>query len=174
MKLQAICLLLCLFSFNSSNAQTDPEFKKGFILHLELQNGMQTNFKSGNDLFVGGIHLAPQWTLAPSVMRAGLRAGLFYNEQKIQTVLGPTISIKLKSFNASVFGTSGNINLSIDHLWGSNKQRLLGGGINLDLLNKIVLGPQLHRDYNRNNWWIQFKAGYRISRLKKTKEPFNN
>lgn len=174
MKLHAICFILSLLILQCAKAQSDPEFKKAFIMHLDLHNGMQTNFKSGEDLFVGGIQLTPQWTLVPSRIRGGVKAGIFYNEQKVQTLFGPSISFKLKTFNASVFGTAGNLHLSLDHLWGSGKQRLLGGGINLDLLNRIVLGPQLHRDYSRNNWWIQFKVGYRISKVKKTKEPFNN
>ena len=38
-------------------AQTDPEFPKGFIMHLKLHNGMVTNFTSSPDLYVGGVQL---------------------------------------------------------------------------------------------------------------------
>lgn len=168
-------LLLSLFAFSPIiHAQNDPEFKKGFITHLELFNGLRSNFRLGNEPFIGGLQITPQYTIAPSHLRAGLKAGFFYTNQRMQTLLGPTLSLKLKSFKAGVFGTAGNVHLSMDHLWGSNKQRLFGGGIHLDLLNKIVLGPQLHRDYNLNDWWIQFKVGYKIGRQAKVNEPFNN
>ncbi len=169
-----LLLLTFPFLFQNSWAQQDPEFKKGFIMHVDLHNGMISKFRSGNELFIGGLQWAPQFTLAPSHLRGGLKAGIFYTGQRVQTLIGPTLSLKLKTFKAGVFGTAGNLHLSLDHLWGSKQQRLFGGGLNLDLLNKIVLGPQLHRDYHLNNWWIQFKVGYRISRLARVKEPFNN
>lgn len=163
---------LLLFCF-SAKAQSDPEFPKEFIMHAKLHNGMVTDFGSYPDIYVGGIQLVPQYTLVEHKIRGGAIADVYYTGKKINAAFGPTISFKLKTINAAPFGSAGNIHLNLDHLWGTNKERLIGGGINIDLANKIVLGLTIHRDYNLNTWWLQNTLGLRISKLKKTAEPFN-
>lgn len=151
----------------------DPEFpKKEFIMHLRVHSGMVTNFKSSApDLYIGGVQLVPQFTVVENLLRAGVVAGGFYTSKKIQALVGPTVSIKLKTFSLKNFGSGGNINLSVDHLWGTGKQRLIGGAINADILNLIVIGASLHRDYNLNSWWLQGTVALRISKLKKIPHP---
>ena len=169
--IQMIALLLC---YQVKAQQQDPEFPKEFIAHLKLHNGMVTNFK-GNypDFYVGGFQLIPQYTIVKNLIRGGLIVDAFYTNKKLQASIGPTISIKLKTLAAKPFGSVGNIHLNIDHLWGTGKQHLIGGGINADIGNRIVLAFTLHRDYNLNNWWLQNSLGLRISALKKKQEPFN-
>lgn len=159
---------------NNSFSQDDPEFPKGFIMHAKLHNGMITTFHAGADLFVGGFQLIPQFTIVPQKLRAGVIAGVFYASQQWQAAAGPTLSLKLKTINAGAFGSAANIHLTLDHLWGTRKQQMLGGGIHLDLLNKLTLGPTVHRDYKLNTWWFQFALGLRISKKEKVTEPFNN
>jgi hypothetical protein len=151
----------------------DTEFPKGFIMHAKLHNGMVTNFKAGADLYVGGIQLVPQFTVVKNKMRAGIVAGAFYNGKIIDGQFGINTSVKLKTINALVFGGAANINLSAEHLWGTSKQKLIGGGINADVLNKVVLGFTAHRDYEFKTWWLQMSLGIRVSKKKKTKEKFN-
>ena len=173
MKFVTPLLLLCMLPFITS-AQSDPEFPKEFIMHLKFHNGMVTNFK-GNapDMYVGGLQLIPQYTLVEHVLRGGAIADVYYTGKKIQAAFGPTISFKLKTLRAAPFGSAGNIHLSIDHLWGTGKERLIGGAINADIGNKLVLGLSVHRDYNLNTWWLQNTLALRISKIKKTPEPFN-
>lgn len=153
-------------------AAQDPEFpKEEFIMHLRLHNGMVTGFKSSPDLYVGGLQLIPQWTVVENYLRLGLVAGGFYTDKKLQGAIGPTVSLKLKTIALKNFGSGGNINLSLDHLWGTQRQRLLGGGLNVDMLNFIVAGVSLHRDYHLNNWWLQGTMAFRISKVKKPLHP---
>ena len=161
-----IPIIFCLLSLQLA-AQSDPEFPKEFIVHVKLHNGMVTNFSSAPDLYVGGIQLIPQYTLVRKLLRGGIIGDVYYTGKNIQAAFGPTLSIKLKTFKAAPFGSLGNLNLNIDHLWGTNKERLLGGNLNVDLGNKIVLGLTVHRDYNLNNWWLQNTLGIRISKIKK-------
>ncbi|MEO7316632.1 MAG: hypothetical protein ABIW47_15685 [Ginsengibacter sp.] len=155
-------------------AQTDTEFPKGFILYAKLHNGLITDFTSGPDLYVGGLQLAPQYTVVPHLLRAGIVAGGFYENKKIQGEIGPSLSLKLKTFNANLkgagVGSLGNLNLMVDHLWGTGKQRLLGGGIILDAGNIITFGLTAHRDYRQNNWWFQSEVAIRISKKRKIPE----
>lgn len=169
-----ISINLFLFFFSLQLWAQDPEFPREFIMHLKLHNGMVTNFRGQTpDIYVGGIQLIPQYTIIKNVVRAGVVLDGFYTSKKLQAALGPTLSIKLKTLHAKPFGSAGNIHLNIDHLWGTEKQRLLGGGINADIGNRIVLGLAVHRDYYLNNWWLQNTLGLRISKVKKLSEPFN-
>jgi hypothetical protein len=168
-----LSILIAVFSTHFSFAQSDPEFPKGFIMHLNLHNGMVTNFKSGADLYVGGIQVIPQVTVVEHLLRAGVIADAFYTDKKLQAAFGPTVSIKIKTFNAGFFGSAGNLHLEFDHLWGTDEQRLAGGGIAVDLGNLLILGLTAHRDYHFNTWWFQNELGIRISKKKKVVEPFN-
>jgi len=171
----AKCLGLIFYCFICIRgiAQDATEFPKGFVMHAKLHNGMITNFHRGADLYVGGFQLVPQVTVLPGKLRMGIIAGGFYAGKTLEGQFGPTLSVKLKTFNAGPFGSAANVHLSADHIWGTNKQKLAGGGIHVDLLNKLVLGLTAHRDYEWNTWWLQTALGLRISKIKKTKEPFN-
>lgn len=175
MKITHTFLLFCnvvLFTFPAF-AQDDPEFPKGFIMHAKLHNGAISNFHRGADLYVGGMQVVPQWGIVPQKLRAGLIAGAFYVNKQLDGQFGPTLSYKLKTFSADPFGSAANLHFSADHLWGTNKQKLVGGGIHLDLLNKLLLGITVHKDYEYHTWWLQTAIGFRISKIKKSKEPFN-
>ncbi len=154
-------------------AQNDTEFPEGFIMHAKLHNGMVTNFKTGADLYIGGIQIIPQFTLVNHKLRAGIIMGAFYTGKVIEGQFGLNTSVKIKTINAFVFGGAANINLSAEHLWCTGKQKLIGGGINADLLNKLVFGFSAHRDYEFKTWWLQMSIGIRISKKKKVIEKFN-
>jgi len=165
MKSAAIAILLFLVSFRV--LAQDPEFPREFIMHLNLQSGIVTSFNNAPELYTGGVQLIPQYTFVTNLMRGGAIAEVFYTSKNLQGAIGPTISIKLKTLMAGKFGSIGNINLSFDHLWGTGSERLVGGGINLDLANKFILGLSLQRDYNLSTWWIQSGLGFKISKTKK-------
>lgn len=169
MKQSTLLLFFCLYGANLS-AQTDTEFPKEFIMHLKLHNGMVTNFTNAPDGYAGGLQLLPQYTIVKNKIRGGVVADGYYTGKKFNAAFGPTLSFKLKTIKLAPFGTGGNIHINIDHLWGTNKERLLGGGINIDIANKIVLGLTAHRDYNLNTWWFQNTLGLRISKVKKLSE----
>lgn len=156
-----------------TQAQDDPEFPQGFIMHAKLHNGAVTNFHRGADLYIAGLQIIPQWGIVPQKLRLGLIAGGFYGNKRFDAQVGPTISYKLKTFNADPFGSAANLHLTADHIWGTDKQKLAGGGLHLDLLNMLVLGITVHKDYEYHTWWLQTAVGLRISKIKKTKEPFN-
>lgn len=134
---------------------------------------MVTNFKSTPDLYTGGVQLVPQVTVVEHLLRAGIVADGFYTNKKIQGSVGPVLSIKLTTISAGLFGSAANIHLIFDHLWGTEQQRLAGGGVVADLGNLVTFGLTAHRDYHFNNWWFQNEVGIRISKKKKVSEPFN-
>lgn len=169
MRILFLIIFLIPFSLHSY-AQGDTEFPKEFTMHAKLHNGMVTAFNQFPDLYVGGIQLVPQYTLIKNKLRGGFIGDVYYTGKKIQAAIGPTISFKLKTFKASLFGSAGNLHLNIDHLWGTNKERLFGGGLNADLGNKLILSLTAHRDYNLNTWWLQNSIGIRLSKTPKSKD----
>lgn len=170
----ALLMLFNMFLVSPAQAQTDTEFPEGFIIYGKMHTGMITQFSSYPDLFVGGFQITPQYTVVPHLLRAGITGGPFFAGNKIQGTLGPTVSMKIKSFNANLQGASvgslGNLHLLIDHLWGTNKQRLLGGGLIANVGNLLSVGVTGHRDYRLNNWWFQMETGIRLSKRKKNPE----
>lgn len=165
--MKTVLLVLCILFSNIVQAQ-DPEFpKKEFIMHIRLHSGMITSFNASPELFTGGLQLIPQFTIAENKLRAGMIADVFYTGKKLQAAFGPTFSWKIKTLAANNLGSVGNLNISFDHLWGTGKQRLIGGGFQADIVNKIVAGISLHRDYKLKNWWLQSTVAFRISKVKK-------
>lgn len=174
MKKCKINILFSCFIFSANLcAQSPTEFPKGFVMHAKLHNGMLTRFSSLPDQYTGGFQFVPQITVVPGYWRVGLIAGGLYTHKQLEAQFGATMSLKLKEVEASVFGSAGNVHLSFDYILGTGKQQLLGGGINIDALNKLVLGITTHRDVSLNSWWFQTTLGVRLSKLKKIKEPFN-
>lgn len=140
-------------------------------MHLNLHSGMVTNFSAGTpELYTGGIQLIPQYTFVTNLIRGGVIVDGFYTDKNLQGAFGPTLSIKLLTLKAQPFGSLGNINLSFDHLWGTGKQRLLGGGINADIANLFILGLSVQRDYNLGAWWLQSNLAFRISKKREIKK----
>lgn len=171
-KIASICLM-CLCISIAVQAQNDPEFPKGFIMHLNWQQGLQTNFSNTPDLYVTALQAIPQFTVLPGRLRMGAAVGFYYTKKQMLLSAGPLVTYKLKTFNAGQFGSLANVNLRVEHLWLPKQNYLAGAGLQLDLLNKIVVGVMAHRAYKINEWWFQLVLGYRISRLKKVIEPFN-
>ncbi|HMD00746.1 MAG TPA: hypothetical protein VKH37_11365 [Ferruginibacter sp.] len=169
-----IIILLMIVWGQSKGQSNDPEFPKEFIMHLRVHNGMVTNFKHYTpDQYVGGIEIIPQYTLVVNKLRGGVVVGTFYTGKTLQADFGPTISWKLKSIHAGPMGSAANIHLNFDYLFGTQKERLLGGGINADILNWFIIGLSAHRDYNLNTWWFRNSLAVRISKLKKRKSVFD-
>lgn len=153
--------------------QSDPEFPKGFIMHLKLHNGMVTDFKSSPDLYAGGVQLVPQVTVVEHLLRVGIIADGLYTGKKIQAAAGPNLSLKIATIYAGIFGSAANINVNFDHLWATEHETLIGGGINADLGNLIVIGLSAHRDYHFHTWWFQNSIGVRISKKVKPVDIIN-
>ena len=162
--------ILCFASIICTAQQT--EFPKEFVTHIRLHSGMITS--DGGELFVGGLQLIPQFTLIEHKLRGGVILGAFYSNAQTSGLFGPTFSLKITEFQGGHFGTLGNLHLNVDHLWGTEEQLLAGGGLNLDLLNKLVVSLTAHSDYKHGEWWIQTGIAFRISKVKKPKESFPN
>jgi len=165
-------LLDSLTGYSQQNAD-DTEFRKGWATYLKLDNGLITNFHTAPDLYVGGLQVNPQLTVIEHKLRLGATAGLIYANKKIAGLFGPSIAFKLKSFNLKNLAGLANLQLIGEHNWGTEKQRLAGGGIGLELLQKALLIFTVHRDYNLNTWWLQTHMGIRLKKNKSREPGFN-
>jgi hypothetical protein len=152
----------------------DTEFPKEWEVQLKLTNGMVTNFKGyAPDMYTGALGLAPQYAVIPHKLRIGAAAMLLYNNKKFGGLFGPSAAFKLKSIGTQLFGV-GNIHLQLEHLWGTDQQRLLGGGPFVELGHKLLIGITAHRDYHLNSWWFQSAIGIKLNKTKaKDRQEFN-
>jgi len=173
---KALMLVYCIFHLNikaTSQNPDDTEFKKGWIFYLKLDNGVVSNFHSAPDLFTGGMLLNPQVTLIENKFRIGVNTGFAYTGKKINGLIGPTLAFKIKTFNLKNLGSMANLQLIAEHNWGSEKQRLVGGGVGFEVLQKILLILTTHRDYKLKNWWIQWHLGINLKKNRNKTPEFN-
>jgi hypothetical protein len=165
-----IFLLFLSAFFQYSHAQQPPlEFDKGMVLNLEILQGF-TKAKSFAELYLAEIRLSPQWTVAPGILRAGATGGVLYNNQKVSAFAGPSVALNLKTITmkpGAIGGSLANVQLVIEHLWGTNEQRLLGGGFRTEIGKKLLLSLLTHRDYNLNYWNVEFGIGINLGPRKK-------
>jgi hypothetical protein len=162
-------LVAVLVLMMSSRVSAQTEFEKGFIIHARLHSGMITHPEA--DIFVGGLQVIPQVTIVEHTLRGGVVIGGIYSFKEINGLFGPTLSLKIMEFPASVFGSAGNLHVNADYLWGTEDQRLVGGGINLDLLNKIIEHNCSH-DHNLSDWWFQSAIAFKIFNTKQKEGDF--
>ena len=162
-----LCSVFSLLSFFCAGAQKDPEFPKGWVAYLQAHDGMITNFTTAPDLFVAGLSLAPQVTVVPGLLRIGATAGGIFANKKIDGILGPNLAVKLGTVNASMLGSILNLQLQIEHLWGTDQQKLLGAWFQSEIGQLVRIGFAVHRDYGLNTWWVQGGFGYNLLRKKK-------
>jgi hypothetical protein len=161
-------LVYCLSA--SSQNPDDTEFRKGSVTYLKLDNGVITNFHAAPDMYAGGLLLNPQVTVIQHKLRIGANAGFVYANKEFSGLIGPSVSFKLTSINLKNLAGLANLHLVAEHHWGTDKQQLLGGGIGIELLQKLLLQLTTHRDYHLNTWWIQTHLGIRLGKPK-TKDP---
>jgi hypothetical protein len=157
--------LLCLLVISDSVlAQAITEFKKGYVVPLEIHQGF---LKSSNtpELYLIGIQVAPQWTIWEKHLRLGPSIGGYYSADKITGVIGPRATIKLLEGPRAINSATFNVHLLTEYLFGTDKQRLLGGGVGGELYRifgrNVSLTIQYHRDLQNNV--SMFRTGLSIS-----------
>ena len=171
-----LSLLICLFTSLFSHSQENPndtEFRKGWETYLKLGNGVVSNFRAYPDLYAGGMQINPQVTVLVHRLRVGANAGFVYTNKKFSALLGPSVAFKLTSINLKNLAGLANLQLIGEHNWGTDRQRLAGIGIGLELLQKALVSITTHRDYKLNSWWIQAHLGIRLKKDKTTTPEFN-
>ncbi|MGZ8551712.1 MAG: hypothetical protein ACXWV2_13660 [Chitinophagaceae bacterium] len=166
-----VLLLFCLTA--QSQNPDDTEFRKGWATYLKLNNGVITNFHSAPDLYVGGLQVNPQITIIEHKLRIGATAGFVYANKKMAGLFGPSVALKLKSFNLGALAGLANLQLIAEHNWGTEKQQLVGAGLGIEMLQKAMLIFTAHRDYNLNTWWIQAHVGISLKKNKNKVPEFN-
>ncbi|WP_300602885.1 hypothetical protein [Niabella sp.] len=170
-----IPLLLLFFLAAGAQKKQVTEFTKGGILLVKLNNGLTTGFGALTpDLYTGGFALSPQVTVIANTLRLGANAGLVYHNKQFSGLFGPTAALKLADLRTSkpMALAFGNLQLLAEANWGTHKQRMAGGGIGLELLQKIQLGLTAQRDYHLNQWWFQSFIAYQFNKTKKIKPQF--
>jgi len=137
-------------------AQT--EFKKrSQLLALEFLQGFNRP-QGGPELYLADLRLAYQYTVVPGILRLGATAGGAYSNRTASAFAGPTAALRLLNLNTEM-GSVANLQLLLEHLWGTGHQKLAGGGLRAALGNTVLLSLLAHRDYHHDYWNFQFGIG---------------
>lgn len=175
MRFTAILFAFFLTTALGASAQDDNppiEFPKEWAGYLRLQTGFISQNRPSAALFTGGVQGMVLYGFWPHRMRGGVVAGGYYAAGNIDGMIGPTVSVLLKEIGPKYFGSVGNIHLSGEYLFTTTKTRLLGGGVHLDLLNRLMLGLTAHRDWDQRQWWVQTAIAFRLTKPRLAKETF--
>ena len=151
-------------------AGQDPEFPSKPVFYFSARQGVNSSFDSTPDHYVGGLSLTPQFALIPGILRGGFTGELSYTDKHLRALAGPRISLKLKTFSVNSLGSLFNLQIQLEHLWGSRKERLAGAGLALELFQCLELQIAAHRDHYHERWWFRSGAGWNILH-KKRKSP---
>jgi hypothetical protein len=163
MKTNALTLLVCFFLCVKSSAQ---QFADGWCFPFELSQGIHT--PTG---YVGSAQFTPSVTIVKKYVRLGASVGTLFNGHQFDFIGGPKIIIKLKevlpliskSPNASVY-------CFVEHLWGTNNYKLIGGGLGLDVFENFVFSVKAHYDYEYKSVLIQTGIGINLFRKKESND----
>lgn len=163
-----LCFIIVFLSGKTiAQSTSDPEFTKGTILVASLNNGLSTGFKSSTpDLYIGSIAFNPQITIVENILRVGANAGVVYNDKRLSGMFGPMAALKIKTLGTSHMGSYANLHLIAEANWGTNKQKMVGGGLGAEIFKKLHLGITAQRDYNLNQWWLQSFIGIKLNKSK--------
>ena len=162
---KAFLSILCLCSLFVSAQDFE---KKSKALNLELLQGF-TDPESLPPLYLGDLRLSYQYTLAKG-FSIGAAGGALFNNDQLSAYAGPNLALLLKQMKTP-HGTIGNIHLLVEHFWGTNDQKLIGGGLRASIGNSLLLSLLTHRDYCLDYWNFQFGIGINFLHKKRPLEP---
>lgn len=149
-------------------AQNDPEFPKGTVLYLSLQQGKTTTFNSSPELWVGGFGISPQFTVIPQRLRLGATGEFSYTNKQGSGLFGPRVALKVKTLKTEPLGSILNFQLQAEHLWGTRNQRLVGGSFTVEIFQLFSVHLSSHRDYKHDQWWFRGGIGVNVIHKKKS------
>jgi hypothetical protein len=162
-----ITMLLGLCFLTTSKAQ---QFGKGWTFPMELAQGIQT--PNG---YVGSLQFTPSITVIEKSLRFGAGIGTVFNGSKFDAYAGPRLSLKLKG-GLPIISSADNATsfLFIEHFWGTNNYKVVGGGIGLEVFEIIVLSVKAHYNYELSNYLIQTGIGINLFTKKESNGSLNN
>lgn len=160
-------IVTILTFLSTSNAQ---QFAKGWTFPTELAQGIQT--PNG---YIGSLQFTPSITVVEKSLRFGAGIGTVFNGNKFDAYAGPRLSLKLKgglplissADNATAF-------LFVEHFWGTNNYKLIGGGLGFEVFETIVLSVKAHYNYELSNYLIQTGIGINLFTKKESNGSLNN
>ncbi|WP_128545914.1 hypothetical protein [Larkinella soli] len=153
-----LCLLLS-FTFRASG----QNFNEKWVIPLEFSQGF---IKAGAapELYVAQLSLSPQFRMVDGRLRAGVTAGGFFSAKTLYGLAGPKLALKVASLGKVFTADTGNLHLSADYLFGTDRQQLLGAGFHADLAELLILSLNYRRDLHYRANWFQIGLAYHLFR----------
>jgi hypothetical protein len=111
--------------------------------------------------------------------RIGGNLGAFYTSRWVDGLAGPRLAYNLYGKGQLMKSSIYNVQLLAEHLWGFRQQRLLGGGVALEVGQLAIVSLRAYREYAgvaspaQQAWWFQTTVGINLFKKKKSDDPFN-
>lgn len=119
------------------------------------------------------------YTLVEGQLRIGGNLGAFYTSRRLDGLVGPRLAYNLYDKSQLLKSSIYNVQLFTEHLWGFRQQRLLGGGVALEVGQLAIVSLRAHWEYvgvassTQQAWWFQTTLGINLFKKKKSDDPFN-
>ena len=153
------------------------EFPKGWVFPVELGQGFRA-LPSSDPLYLASLNFAPAYTLVEGRLRLGGNLGVFYTSRRLDGLAGPRLVYNLYDKGQFMQSSLYNVQLFGEHLWSFDQQKLLGGGVALEIGQLAVISLRVYREYDGvpadvRAWWFQITIGLNLFKKKKSNDPFN-
>ncbi|MES2730186.1 MAG: hypothetical protein V4714_00490 [Bacteroidota bacterium] len=166
----ALCLLL-LLTQHTLQAQ---EFPKGWVLPIELGQGLRTVSALHTDLYVGSVQLEPMYTLPGNRLRVGATLGGLYTNRMGEGMAGPRLALKLTDGPKLMKSTVYNLQVFGEHLWATHDIRLYGGGLALEVGQLGLFSLRAYHEYEHHEFWLQVSLGFNLHILWEDSDASND
>jgi hypothetical protein len=174
MKFLYLIILFAPFLITPEKTQ-GQEFPRGWVMYADASQGLATSFKQYTNYYVGELQLQPAYTIIPAHLRLGGNIGMAYTGDNLDGLFGVHLALLVKSLDVNFVGRSSVANLQVqaEQLWGTHQQQMFGLVLKAEVAQLAEIFLSGHRDYNLNNWWLQFGIGYNLLHKKTKKKPID-
>jgi len=165
-----LTVLLFGLRIHHANAQ---EFPRGWVFPVELGQGFRA-LPLADPLYLASLNFAPSYTLVEGRLRIGGNMSAFYTSRRLDGGVGPRLAYNFYDKGEVLKSSIYNLQLFAEHLWGFRQQRLLGGGVALEIGQLAIVSLRAYREYDgQQAWWFQTTLGINLFKKKKSDDPFN-
>ena len=171
-------LIVCIASIQMSRGQDssvsstiNQSNKAVAILPVEIAQGFIKS-RGSSELYLLSLQFSPQWQKGrDGSFRAGFNLGALYYPSSVYAFVGPRVSYKIAHL-PSLFkktATTADLRIIAEMNFGSDRQKVIGAGLSLEILERCALALQANQDLEYKAFWL--RAGIAIHLNKPPTRP---
>lgn len=147
-----------VFSQNKTKEET-----LGFAIPFEIGQGFNAaKSYSPQLLYLASLYIKPSYTFSGNKFGIGATGMLAYTENKVSAFGGPQAFLKIYPLGSPGALPLFKIYLTGDAMWGSEGQRLFGGGLEFRA-NPIFVSLNARQENKSKSFWFDASAGLNLN-----------